>query len=87
MSLLNFFLRRRRAAAELRADALASLRSQEAAFLELQRELERRQVVALHELGGFDTAFSNGAHNWARQAELLLDFKRRIEALEQRAEE
>ena len=86
MNLLNFFLRRRRAA-ELRADALASLRAQKAEFLELQRELERRQVVALHELGGFDTTFSSGAYNWTRQAELLLDFKRRIEALEQRAEE
>lgn len=87
MNLLGFFRRRRLTAAEQRTEALASFRAQNALHAQLQADARHRRIVALCELGGFDTMFHNDAKNLARQAELLLDFKRRIEALEKATQE
>lgn len=44
--------------------------------------LQDKQIAYLHELGGFDTFFNNNEQNWARQAEILVEHKRRLDAIE-----
>ena len=44
--------------------------------------LQDKQIAYLHELGGFDTFFNNNEKNWARQAEILVEHKRRLDAIE-----
>lgn len=53
---------------------------------EARRAARRKQIQYLHELGGFDTFFENDDQNWARQAELLVEFKRRLDAIEAKLE-
>jgi hypothetical protein len=52
--------------------------------LERSRELRTAQIEALTELGGFDTFFDDSEQNWARQAQVLVEFKRDIADLKQR---
>jgi hypothetical protein len=44
--------------------------------------MQNKQIAYLHELGGFDTFFNNNEQNWARQAEILVEHKRRLDAIE-----
>ena len=87
MNLLGLFRRRRLTAAEQHTEAMASFRAQNALRAQLQADARHRQIVALCELGGFDTMFHNDAKNEARQAEILLDLTRRVEALEKATQE
>jgi hypothetical protein len=41
-----------------------------------------KQIAYLHELGGFDTFFNDNEKNWMRQAEILVEHKRRLDAIE-----
>ena len=44
--------------------------------------LQDKQIAYLSELGGFDTFFDNAPLNWMRQAEILVEHKRRLDAIE-----
>ena len=52
----------------------------------LMREARLRdeKVAAMHEMGGFDTFFEDDDQNWARQLQLMAEFKRDIADLNQR---
>jgi hypothetical protein len=52
--------------------------------MERERKFRSAQIEALTELGGFDTLFGGDAQNWARQAQVLVEFKRDIADLKQR---
>jgi hypothetical protein len=49
-------------------------------------ELLVRKVSAMNELGGFDTSFTDHDGNWARQLEIMVETKRRLDSLELRVE-
>lgn len=49
---------------------------------QVRAALEARQIAYLSELGGFDTSFDNAPQNWMRQAEILVEHKRRLDTIE-----
>lgn len=44
--------------------------------------LHSKKVKLMRELGGFDTTFNDDDGNWVRHFEVMLELRRRIEALE-----